>query len=200
MGFTTTTCTVFEDCVQKIAEARLPLKAIGNELGVIFTVDEQTGFVTLNGQPVTFELLVQDPIFQSSTITNKIFNIGFVWGVVAVKVNGIPLTNGCIRVALVFQEEQVACGVLPGDIIDELTVAREGTAAAVVFASSAVSNGKTFRPRVEAVLVLKAAFLVRKIVQRVVFTPVPTCTPGQLLPPCPTICPPVAAVIEFEDC
>lgn len=196
MGFKSKTCTVFEACTQKVAEARLPLKAIENELGLKFVVNKQTGEVTVNDNPVTFELMVQEPVFQGSTICNKIINIGFVWGVLAIKIDGIPLkNNGCIRVALVFQEEEAACGVRPGDILDELVVAREGTATGVVFESTgklASASGKTFifilKPRVEAVLIMKASFLVKKVVQRVINKPVRPCTPKELRPLCPPFC------------
>lgn len=190
MGITFNNCLVFQGCAQKIAEAGITVTALNILTGLGIVVNPVTGEATavVGGVtvPIAFEACCQttSPFFRSSLLVDKIINCGWVNGAVLIRnlITGAVLA--CANLALVFQEEQVAPGVLPSDTITEVVVEDEGSAICIV-SSTDPATGVT-----EPLLIVKCAMLVQKTVTRdqAVF---PSICPT--VSPCPTqrqACPP----------
>lgn len=190
MGITFNNCLVFQECVQKIAEASVSVTALNAVTGLGITVNPVTGEATavVSGVvvPIVFEACCQttNPFFRPALLVDKIINCGWVNAVLLIKNldTGVVLT--CVNLALVFQEEQVAPGVLPTDTISELVAEDEGSAICIVLATNPTTA------LTEPFLVVKCALLVQKTVTReqaVLPTP---CRPVTLCPPQKITCPP----------
>ncbi|MFZ5591252.1 MAG: hypothetical protein ACOY81_05555 [Bacillota bacterium] len=192
MGITFNNCLVFDECVQKVAEARLKVSAISEATELNLVVSEETGKVfsvpaddnSTDGPyeriPIKFEVCCQEPVFRPRLIKDKIVNCGWVRGTLIIKNAKTGVTIECLPVSLVFQEVQLACGVLPTDTITEFVAEKEGEVTCVVFETLPDTAEEPV-----AIVVMKCIFRVRKIVTREEIVLPDPCTGG---PVCPDPC------------
>ncbi|KJS17105.1 MAG: hypothetical protein VR69_06255 [Peptococcaceae bacterium BRH_c4b] len=178
-----TDLVVFEQCVQKLAEARITIAAINDVTGLGITVNPVTGEVTavVGGVvvPIDFEFccVVNRAVFSPTLLTGKIINCGWVNGAILIRNLDTGMVLTCLNVALTFQDEVVAVSVLPSDTITEQVAGDEGSAICIVFSTN------TFTAITEPVLIVKCVILVLITVMRGVSVICPTTQ-------CPTTCPP----------
>lgn len=199
MGITFNNCLVFQECVQKVAEAPISITGLNAVTGLGITVNPVTGEATavVSGVvvPIAFEACCQttNPFFRPVLLVDKIINCGWVNAVLLIRNldTGVVLT--CVNLALVFQEEQVAPGVLPTDIISELVVEEEGTAICILLATNPTTA------LTEPFLVVKCVLVVQKTVTREQAVLPSTCRAISPCPPQKTTCPPSSqAKITFN--
>ncbi|KJS18195.1 MAG: hypothetical protein VR69_01930 [Peptococcaceae bacterium BRH_c4b] len=165
MGISFHNCLVFNDCVQKVAEAQLTVAAINALTGLGIVVDSfGNATVVIGGVaiPVQFEVCCQldKIVFRPTLLKNKIINCGWVRGALLIKNADAGNVLACVDVSLAFQEEQVANGVLPTDFIRETVEIDEGTSTCLVLVLNPTTGV------VEPVVIMKCVFTVAKIVTR----------------------------------
>ncbi len=196
-----TDLVVFEQCVQKLAEARITIAAINDVTGLGITVNPVTGEVTavVGGVvvPIDFEFccVANRAVFSPTLLTGKIINCGWVNGAILIRNLDTGMVLTCLNVALTFQDEVVAVNVLPSDIITEQVAGDEGSAICIVFSTN------TFTALTEPVLIVKCVILVLITVLRGVSVICPTTSAPTTCPPtCPpttmaptTCCPPTTS-------
>ncbi|MCL6639690.1 MAG: hypothetical protein K6T80_08450 [Firmicutes bacterium] len=190
MGITFENCLVFQGCAQKTAEAAITVSALNSITGLDIVINpvtrEATAVVGGVTVPIAFEACCQtaSPFFRSSLLVDKIINCGWVNGAILIRNLDTGVVLACVNLALVFQEEQAAAGVLPTDTITEVVVKDEGSAICIVFSTNPVT-GIT-----EPLLIVKCVLLVQKTVTREQAV-LPAICPS--VAPCPTrrpVCPP----------
>ena len=196
-----TDLVVFEQCVQKLAEARITIAAINDVTGLGITVNPVTGEVTavVGGVvvPIDFEFccVVNRAVFSPTLLTGKIINCGWVNGAILIRNLDTGMVLTCLNVALIFQDEVVAVSVLPTDTITEQVAGDEGSAICIVFGTN------TFTALTEPILIVKCVMLVLITVLRGVSVICPTTSAPTTCPPtCPpttmaptTCCPPTTS-------
>lgn len=171
-------CLVYEHCVQKLAELRIPLSALLAGLGIPAT------------DRVAIEVLPSpEPIFTPTLLVGKIVNCGF--APARLLVTDITAGTEFVQpVNLTIQEEEEAPGVLPTDAINETVVRGEGATVCRVMGTTVTATGLVNEPW----LLIKAIYLVKKTVIR--FGP-PRFRP---CPPPQPECPPNEPPCECDPC
>jgi hypothetical protein len=170
-------CLVFEDVVQKVAEARLSVDALNAltdlDIAINPLTGEATAVVDCDVVPVSFEVACQPGrvFFRPTLFTGKIVNCGWAFGDVFIRNIETGIILASINIAATFQEEQEVPDVLPTDFIEEKVLQEEGSLTCLVFESHSCTG------LVEPVLIVKCIFLVKKTVTRELAGIIPICIP-----------------------
>lgn len=181
---------IFEECVEKVAEARIAVSAINSITGLDITVNPLSGeaCAVIDGAevPIEFEFCCSlgRVFFRPTLLVGRIVNCGWLNGAILIRSLETGNVVTCINVALPFQSEVAAPAVRPTDIIREQAVEDEGSALCIVF------DTNTFTGLSEPVLIVKCIILVLITVIQGESVVCPPTTQAPTTQPPTTCCPP----------